>query len=129
MQREIPHVERWTITEPHADRFRLHINFGGNGAWCMFDYAVAPAPGQDGIEVVLGADADANTTTWFPALQRGMEAGSRLLRDHYGRLLSAVRVEVRKVHTHPAHTTAQGCERYGSMFIEQLGRRLAVRAT
>jgi hypothetical protein len=56
-----------------------------------------------------------------------MEAGWLILQEHYARLLSGVRVEVAKIHTHPVDTTAQGCERYGSMFIVQLGRHRAVR--
>ena len=120
-------MERWTIAEPQADRFRLHINFGGRSFWCMFDYAVAPEPGREGIEVVAGADADAETVRWFPDLKRGMETGWLILQEHDGRLLSGVRVEVTKIHTHPVDTTAQGCEWYGRIFIVQLGPDRAVR--
>lgn len=93
----------------------------------MFDYAIAPVPGQEGFKVVAGADADEETVRWFPDLKRGMEAGWLILQERYARFLNGVRVEVTKIHTHPVDTTAQGCERYGSMFIEQLGRDRAVR--
>jgi hypothetical protein len=34
---EARRVERWTIPQLIGGRFRLHINFGGRGFWCMFD--------------------------------------------------------------------------------------------
>jgi hypothetical protein len=43
---------------------------------------------------------------------RGLEADREL-----GRVWSGVRVEVRKVYTHPTDTTARGCERYGFSFV------------
>ena len=68
-------MESYTISEPIADRFRLHINFGGGGYWCMFDFAVHPAPNVDGVGVEIAGAADAETVEWFPHLKRGMEAG------------------------------------------------------
>ncbi len=95
----------------------------------MFDYAVTSVPGRDGIEIVAGADADAETVRWFPDLKRGMEAGWLMLQEHHARVLTGVRIEVTKIHTHPVDTTARGCEVYGSRFIEQLGLDHAVRAS
>src|SRR5687768_889530 len=118
-------VDRWTIAEPHAGRFRLHINFGGRGFWCMFDYAAAPVPGLEGIHVAIGAAPDADTVRWFPDLKRGMESGWAALQEHYERLLTGVRIVVTRIHAHPTDTTAQGCERYGRSFIVELGRHRA----
>ena len=122
-------MERWTIAEPYADRFRIHLNFGGHGYWCMFDYEAVPAPAQEGIDVVIGADPDADTVRWFSDLKRGMEAGWAALQEHYEQLLAGVRIVVTRIHAHPVATTAQGCEQYGRNFIVDLGRHRAVRAT
>ena len=120
-------MERWTITERLADRFRLSINFGGRAFWCMFDYIASADPEVDGIEVLTSATVDSDTAEWFPHIKRGMEEGREQLKKHYGRLLTGVRIEVTKIHTHPIDTTVHGCERYGSEFIVQLGRNHAVR--
>jgi hypothetical protein len=116
-------VERWTIAEPSHGRNRLHINYGGRPYWCMFDFAVVPAPGTDGVEVGLAADADAASAEWSPHLRRGMLRGLEADREQ-GREWVAVRVEVRKIHAHPVDTTVRGCERYGFTFIlEELPAR------
>lgn len=121
-------MERRTIVEPHADRFRMHINFGGRPFWCMFDYAVEPAPGREGMRVVMAAGADQDTVRWFDDLRRGMETGwAELQRD--GLLLTGVRVVVTKIHAHPIDTTAAGCERYGRAFVMDLARRRTVRGS
>lgn len=112
---EVRAVERWTITEPSDGRYHLHINHGGTPYWCMFDFAVRPAPGCDGVEFALAADADSVSAEWFPHLRRGMLRGLATAREH-GRVWAGARVEVRKVHTHPTDTTAVGCERYGFSF-------------
>jgi hypothetical protein len=122
-------VERWKIPDVLAGRYRRHINFGGRGYWCMFDYTARPASGLDTLMVEVAEGADADTARWFPHLKRGMESGWRVLQDHYGRLLVGVRVEVTKVYAHLVDTTPLGCERYGSEFIEGLGRFRAVPAT
>ena len=119
-------MERWTIPEPQAGRYRLHINFGGPGFWCMFDYAARPDPAVEGIAVAVGGSADPDTADWFPHLKRGMDEGWRTLRDDFGRVLTGVRVVVTKVHTHPVATTARGCEYYGSEFVLEFGRYRAV---
>ncbi|HYE18386.1 MAG TPA: hypothetical protein VEA69_08070 [Tepidisphaeraceae bacterium] len=121
-------MDRWTIAEPRADRFRMHINTGGGRPlWCSFDYEVAPAPALDGVEVVAGPQADAVTVRWLPHLKRGIESGSAVLRERDGRLLTGVRVVIMKVYAHPIDTTAEACERYGCSFIVDLGRERAVR--
>jgi hypothetical protein len=109
-------VERWTISEPFEGRYRLHINHGGRPYWCMFDFAVRPVLGCGGVEVGLAADADAASAYWFPYLRQGMQRGLETARKH-GREWVGVRVEVRKVHTHPTDTTVRGCERYGFSFV------------
>jgi hypothetical protein len=109
-------VEQWTIAEPSDGRFRLHINHGGRPYWCMFDFTVSPMPKCSGVEVVLSADADSVSAEWFPYLRQGMLRGLETAREH-GREWVAIRVEVRKVHTHPTDTTARGCERYGFNFV------------
>ena len=93
----------------------------------MFDYVVTPVPAVDGVEIVVGSAADADTAKWFPDLKRGMEAGWVSLQKHDGHILSGVRVEVTKIHAHPMDTTACGCERYGRIFIIELGRHRAIR--
>ncbi len=115
-------MERWTIPHPLSGRFRLHINFGGPGFWCMFDHRTTPDQHVDGVEVSVSAAADADTRAWFLHIRRGMETGEQWLQEHHGRLLTGVRVEITKVHTHAVATTAVGCERYGKEFIYELGR-------
>jgi len=122
-------MEQWTISEPHTDRFRLSIDFGGRPYWCMFDYIVAPVPACEGIEIVIRADPNADTEQWFPDLKRGMEMGWASLREESGQLLTGVRITVTKIHTHPVDTTARGCERYGWAFIVELVRSRAVQVT
>jgi hypothetical protein len=116
-------VERWTIAEPSDGRYRLHINHGGRPDWCMFEFAVLPAPASSEVEVGLAADADPASAEWFPHLRRGMLRGLAAAREH-GRKWAGARVEVRKVHTHPVDTTAHGCERYAFTFVvEELPAR------
>jgi hypothetical protein len=75
------------------------------------------------VEIGLAGDADAVSAEWFPHLQQGMLRGLEAAREH-GREWVGVRVEVRKVHTHPTDTTARGCERYGFEFaLDELPRR------
>jgi hypothetical protein len=120
---EVRAVERWTIAEPSDGRYRLHINHGGTPYWCMFDFAVLPAPECSGVEVWLAADADPVSAEWFPHLRRGMLRGLEAAREH-GRGWVGVQVEVRKVHAHPTDTTARGCERYEFEFaLSELPRR------
>jgi len=89
----------------------------------MFDFAVLPAPECSAVEVWLAADADPVSAEWFPCLQRGMLRGLATAREH-GREWFGVRIEVRKVHTHPTDTTARGCESYGFSFaLDELPRR------
>lgn len=110
-------MERWTIAEPFDGRYRLHISFGGGGRfWCMFDFAVHPEPGTAGVEVELGAGADAASVEWFPHIRAGMLRGLQSERER-GREWVGIRVEVRRVHTHPLDTTSNGCEYYGFHFV------------
>jgi hypothetical protein len=109
-------VERWTIAEPSDGRYRLHINHGGTPYWCMFDFAILPAPDRVGVEFALAIQADSVSAEWFPHLHRGMLRGLETARE-YGREWVGVRIEVRRVHTHPTDTTARGCERYGFSFV------------
>lgn len=109
-------MERWTVAEPSDGRYRLHINHGGTPYWCMFDFAVRPVPDGGGVEVGLIGGADADSAEWFPHLRQGMLRGLEAAREH-GREWVGVWVEVRKIHTHPAATTARGCERYGFGFV------------
>jgi hypothetical protein len=89
----------------------------------MFDFAVSPAPECSGVEVGLAADADPESVKWFPHLRRGMLRGLETAREH-GREWVRVRVEIRKVHTHPIDTTARGCDRYGFGFaLDELPHR------
>jgi hypothetical protein len=89
----------------------------------MFDFAVRPAPECGGVEIGLTADADPVSAEWFPHLRQGMLRGLETAREH-GREWAGVRVEVRKVHTHPIDTTTRGCERYGFEFaLDELPRR------
>ena len=116
-------MERWTVAELSDGRYRLHINHGGTPFWCMFDFEVQPAPECGGVDVQLAADADSLSAEWFPYLRQGMLRGLEKAREH-GREWAGVRVEVRKVHTHPTDTTARGCERYGFSFVlDELPRR------
>jgi len=116
-------VERWTVAEPSDGRFRRHINHGGTPYWCMFDFAVLPAPECCGVEVALADDADPVTAEWFPHRRRGILRGLEVAREH-SREWAGARVEVRKVHTHATDTTARGCERYGFEFaVDELPRR------
>lgn len=91
----------------------------------MFDYAAIPAPEVEGIHITTSSNADSVTVRWFPDLLRGMEAGWMMLQEHYARLLTGVRVEIRKIYEHQVDTTSIGCEYYGKMFIDYLGRDLA----
>jgi len=119
-------VERWTVTESFAGRHRPHIVHGGKPYWCMFDYAVSPVPECDGVEVCLAAGADEGTAEWFPHIRRGILRGYEAARNH-GREPVGIRVEIRKVHTHPIDTTAPGCERYGYSFMVDLVQHRCVK--
>jgi hypothetical protein len=118
-------MERWTITEPFAGKFRRRINFGGRPFWCMFDYSVSPAPEHGGVEITLADESDATSAQWFPWIRQGMVRGLDTARQH-GREFVGVCVIVRKVYTHPVDSTERGCESYGFAFvIDELGHRVA----
>lgn len=87
----------------------------------MFDYVVTPDPGVEEMTVAIVVNADAETVIWFPHIERGMQDGCKVLLDQYGRSLSGVRIEVKKVHSHPVDTNAEVCKRYGSQFVVNLG--------
>jgi hypothetical protein len=112
-------MERWTLTQSFSGRYRLHIQFGGRPFWCMFDYAAAPEPLSEGVEITLADGADRVSADWFPHLKRGMEQGLAEA-EQRGRRLVGVRVTVQKIHEHPVDTTAYGCERYGCSFTNAL---------
>ena len=112
-------MERWTLGQLLAGRYRLHIQFGGRPFWCMFDYAVTPAPESEAVEIALANVADLVSVEWFPHLKRGMEQGLAEA-EQRGRRLVGVRITVQKVHEHPTDTTAYGCERYGWSFADDL---------
>lgn len=109
-------MEQWTCAEPTTGRFNPHINHGGMPFWCMFDYAIRPAPKCGGIEFVLAEDADPDSRQWYPHLLQGFERGLEAERDR-GHIWVGVEVEIRKIHTHPNVTTVSGCEFYGASFV------------
>jgi hypothetical protein len=72
-----------------------------------------------GVQIAIAANADAETLRWFPHLQAGIEGGLELAAER-GRALTALRVEIQKIHAHPTDTTEIGCERYGRAFALDL---------
>lgn len=115
-------MERYTVTESFEGRYRLHLNQGGAPMWCMFDFAVYPAPPCDGFVIELVSSADPVSSEWFPHLRLGMQRAVEAARAR-GREWVGVRVEIRKIHAHPVDTTARACERYGTRFVEGLSDR------
>lgn len=115
-------MERRTVRAAHEGRCRVHVNSGGRGTWCSFDYVIRPAPSDAGVAVEIGDAPDAETLRWFPDVRRGISLGSQRLRDHYGIDLAGLLVTITKVHSHPIDTTPEGCERYGCLFIEGFGQ-------
>lgn len=114
-------MERLTVAECSDGRFRLIVNHGGSPYWCMFDFAVLPVPGE--VHIVLSADAEDVSAEWFPHIRQGMLRGLEAAREN-GREWIGVRIEIRKIHTHPIATSPRGCERYGFMFVfDELPRR------
>ena len=74
------------------------------------------------MEIALAASADDVSVEWFPHLRRGMLRGAEW--DHErGVEWAGVRVEIRKIYTHPIDTTARGCEFHGVSFIGDLRKR------
>ena len=112
-------MEIWTIPEGLTGKYRPHINFGDRGFWCEFDYAVAHVSHLEGIEVVHTKTDDEETREWFPSIKRGVERAFQSLLEQ-GRMITAVRVEISKVYTHPVDTTASGCESYGFRFLHDI---------
>jgi hypothetical protein len=119
-------VERWTIPSPSSGRYRLHVNHGGSGFWCMFDYVLCPGPECAGVEVYLSKGADASSVNWFPHLRKGMFAGIESACDQ-GIEWVFLRIEVQKIYSHPNDTTVRGCEYYGSSFIGSVLQTRGVR--
>lgn len=109
-------MEQWTIAEPSDGRYRRHINFGGKPYWCMFDFAVLPAPECCGVEFVLASDPDPVSAEWFPHWKSGMLRGLETAREH-GREWTGTRIEIHEVHTHSIDMTVLACERYGFSFV------------
>lgn len=115
-------MQRYTIAERLEGRYRLHINHGGQPFWCMFDYVISPDSQSGDAEIHLATGADSETIVWFAHLRRGMLAGLERA-SIYGQQWVGVRIEVRKVFSHPIDTTAQACEYYGLRFVhEELSR-------
>ncbi len=112
-------MEHWTIPEPLVGRFRLHIQFGGQPFWCMFDYVLTPAPLNEPVEVTLAEGADFVSQEWFPHIRRGIVRGLAEAEERV-RELVGVRVEIQKVYDHLVDTTSQGCELYGQRFADDL---------
>ncbi|WP_165070429.1 hypothetical protein [Paludisphaera rhizosphaerae] len=115
-------MERRTVREPRTGRCRIHINNGGRGPWCSFDYTSRHDPSVETVKVLIGEIADEETTRWFPDVRQGIALGWQRLHDHYGINLTGVVITIAKVYSHPIDTTSRGCELYGSLFIEGFGR-------
>lgn len=112
-------MEWLAIAEPFEGVCRACIDGGGLPIWCMFDYAVSPAPGNDGVDVVLAEGADRESIRWFPHVKRGIEEARASWQDH-GKALTRIEVVITKIPSHPVNTTVGACEVYGAIFVRTL---------
>jgi hypothetical protein len=105
----------------HTGRCRIHINNGGVGPWCSFDFIVNRQLNLTGVEVSTPNDTDEETQTWFPHVKRGILYGIEDLNAHYERRLVQSDIQITHVYSHPVDTTAEGCERYGRLWVIGFG--------
>ncbi len=90
----------------HTGRCRVHINNGGAGPWCSFDFIVNRQLNLMCVEVSTPNDADDETQTWFPHVKRGILSGIEELNAHYGRRLVQSEIQITHVYSHPVDTRA-----------------------